>query len=420
MHYTIIGNSAAGIAAAREIRQGDPRGRITMISDEPTFGYSRVLLPLYLAGKIRKRDLLIAPRDFYAAKKIRLFRGEAVESIDWKNQRVFTRRGLNLPYDRLLVATGSSPRVLDIPGKDLPGIYYLRQLADAEAIRKDLSSVPGPVLVVGGGLVSVKILEALIAKRKKASLVISSDRILSQMLDQAASDLILKAFEKKGVQVHLQAEVKAFLGRKRLEKALLPDGTTLSCSLALIGKGVHPNVGLLRETGIAINQGVMVDDRMATNLPAIYAAGDVAECYDILQKKNLGHPLWPWAVEGGRIAGSNMASIPAFLPGTLRMNSLDILGIRVVSAGKWEGAQQVQVLKKGAAIYQKLIFCGQQLQGFVLVGDIQGAGVLTALMKNQTEVSRSILEEGLSRGFSYGPRLQALSGNIQEMACARG
>jgi nitrite reductase (NADH) large subunit len=411
--YLIIGNSAAGIAAAREIRIRDAQGRITIFSDERTFGYSRVMLPLYVAGKIDKKGMVIAPRDEYVHLEIGLLRGNPVESIDPKGQRVLTRKGAYFSYDRLLVATGSSPRMLDIPGEDLSGIHYLRKIEDAEGIRKDLSSSRGPVVLIGGGLVSVKSLEALVHKKRRVYMVISSNRILSQMLDQTASNLFLDAFRKKGVSLHLQTDVLAFAGKERIEGARLSDGTFLPCSLAIIGKGVKPNVGLLEGTGIQLNEGIVVDERMATNLPSIYAAGDVAETLDLLKKKHQGQAIWPLAVEGGRVAGSNMASSVSALPGGMRMNVVELLGVKAVSAGDGEGQEILTYLPPGKSVYRKLIFSGGRLTGYLLAGDIRCAGVLTSLVKNGTPVSPSDLEEGLERGFSYSPKLRSLAGQVR-------
>jgi nitrite reductase (NADH) large subunit len=410
--YVIIGNSAAGIAAAREVRRLDPGGRITIISDEATPGYSRVMLPLFIAGKTNPKAMVIASRDFYTGLKIKLSRGDPVESIDRKEQSVFTRKGMNFPYDRLLIATGASPRTLDLPGSNLPGIHYLRKISDAGRIRKDLASSRGPILLVGGGLVSVKTLEALIHRKRKVHMVISSNRILSQMLDKTASQLFLDALREKGVCVHLSTDVRAFEGKERIEGARLSDGTFLPCCLAIIGKGVRPNVGFLEGTGIELNEGVVVDPHMATSLPSIYAAGDVAETLDLLEKKHRGQAIWPLAVEGGRIAGSNMVSVSCVLPGGLRMNIVEALGMRAVSVGAEEGEQTLQYLSPSRSVYRKLAFSGGRLTGFLLVGDICCAGVLTSLVKNEPPVSPSVLEEGLERGFSFSPRLRSLAGEV--------
>jgi len=198
-----------------------------------------------------------------------------------------------------------------------------------------------------------------------------------------------------------------------LEGASLSDGTVLPCDLAIIGKGVHPNIDCVQETAIARNQGVIVDEHMATSLPSIYAAGDVAEPINVLQKKNMGNAIWPSAVEGGRIAGSNMAGVPALFSGALRMNSVEILGVRVISAGEWEGGEEVTSLQKERPLYRKLVFSEGRLKGFLLLGDVRCAGVLTSLTKNRTEVSARALERDLDRGFSYRPRLYALGGSIQ-------
>ena len=411
--YVIIGNSAAGIAASREVRRLDPVGRITIISDEDTLGYSRVMLPLYIAGKINPKAMVIASRDFYIGLKIKLLRGDPVESIDPTGQRVFTRKGMNLPYDRLLIATGAFPRTLDLPGCNLSGVHSLRKISDAQGIRKDLASSRGPILLVGGGLVSVKTLEALVHKKRKVHMVISSNRILSQMLDETASNLFLDALRGKGVSVYLSTDVRAFEGKERIEGARLSDGTFLPCCLAVIGKGVRPNVGFLEGTGIQLNEGVVVDPHMATSLPFIYAGGDVAETLDLLKKKHQGQAIWPLAVEGGRIAGSNMADLPCVLPGGLRMNIVEALGMRTVSVGAGEGEQTFQYLPPSRSVYRKLAFSEGRLTGFLLAGDIRCAGVLTSLVKTGIPLSPSVLEEGLERGFSFSPRFRSLAGQVR-------
>ncbi|HYL79827.1 MAG TPA: FAD-dependent oxidoreductase, partial [Candidatus Acidoferrum sp.] len=330
VRYVILGNSTAGIAAAQEIRRHDPEGQITIVSDEKVYGYSRAMLSLYIAGKKTKRDIVFAPREFYGPQKIRLLRGVAAEAIDACGRQVHLSSGKSLPYDRLLVATGSSSRILNVPGKELPGIFPLRKFTDAEAIKRSARSSRGPVVIVGGGLVGVKSLEAMAGRKREIHLVISSDRILSQMLDRRASDHFLRAFERRGVRVHLHTDVTAFHGTDKLQGVSLSDGTQLDCDLAIVGKGVDPNVGCLKGTAVDLAQGVIVDDHMATNIPSIFAAGDVAEPVEVLQRKNLPSTIWPSATEGGRIAGLNMAGVPATFSGALRMNSVEILGVRVI------------------------------------------------------------------------------------------
>jgi nitrite reductase (NADH) large subunit len=413
IQYVIVGNSAAGISAAKEIRRYDPKGRITLVSDELAYGYSRVMLPLYIAGKVPERRMTIAGASFYSSLRIHLLRGEFVEAIDTKNQRIQILSGALLPYDCLLIATGSSPKGLVIPGKDLLGIHTLRKITDAQAIRKDIPLCNTPVLVLGGGLVGVKSVEALLARKKKIHWVISSNRILSQILDKTASDLLLKAFERKGVSVHLNMDVTAFQGSKRLAGVVLSDGEVLPCGLVIIGKGVNPNIDSFSGTGISVNQGIIVDDHMVTNLASIYAAGDVVEAFDVIKKKNSTNALWPLAVEGGRIAGSNMAGVPASFSRVLRMNSMEVLGVKVISAGDWEGGEEIKTFQEEGTIYRKLIYSEGTLKGFILVGDIQNAGILTTFVKNQTEIALSVLKKGLDLGFSYQPRLLAIKGRIK-------
>jgi NAD(P)H-nitrite reductase large subunit len=381
LRYVILGNSVAGIAAAQEIRRHDPDGQVTVVSDERTFGYSRAMLPLYIAGKKTKQDTVFAPRSFYASERIRLLKSQTAAGVDAQGRQVHLESGRRLPYDRLLVATGSSSRTLDVPGKGLAGIFPLRKMADAEAIKRDLRSCRGPIVIVGGGLVGVKSLEALAGKKKQIHLVISSDRILSQMLDRTASDFFLRAFEQHGVRVHFHADVTAFHGGERLDGVSLSDGTRLACDLAIIGKGV------------------------------------VAEPINVLQQRSAPSTIWPSATEGGRIAGLNMAGVSATFSGALRMNSVEILGVRVISAGVWEGGEKLTSVAREKPLYRKLIHADGRLNGFLLLGDVRCAGVLTSLVKNRTEVSAAALARDLERGFSFRPRLYALGGAIQAREC---
>jgi NAD(P)H-nitrite reductase large subunit len=286
-------------------------------------------------------------------------------------------------------------------------------MTDAEAIKRSLRASRGPVVIVGGGLVGVKSLEALAGKKRKIHLVISSDRILSQMLDRTASDFFLRAFERHGARVYFHTDVTAFHGRDRLEGVSLSNGAHVTCDVVIIGKGVNPNTACLKDTGVAMNQGVRVDLHMATSVPSIFAAGDVAEPLDVLQERNLPSTIWPSATEGGRIAGLNMAGVPATFSGALRMNSVEILGVRVVSAGVWEGGDQLTTVAREKPLYRKLIHADGRLNGFLLLGDVRCAGVLTSLVKNRTEVSAAALARDLERGFSFRPRLYALGGTIR-------
>ena len=412
LKHLILGNSVAGIAAAQEIRKHDPAGQIVIVGEEKLFGYSRAMLPLYIAGKRTKQELVFASAAFYKTHGIRLIRGDVADAVDAAERRVRLASGKVLPYDRLLIATGSSSRLVEAPGMELAGVYPLRKFADAEAIKKALRSCTGPIAIIGGGLVGVKSLEALTAKKCAVYLVISSNRILSQMLDRTASDFFLKTFERHGAQVHFQTDVTAFDGTDRLMGVSLSSGVRIPCELAIIGKGVYPNITCVKDTGMALQQGIVVDERMATTVPGIYAAGDVAEPLDVLHERQMPSTIWPSATEGGRIAGLNMAGVAAKFSGAVRMNSVEILGVRVISAGAFEGEQQMTVLRPEVPLYRKLLYGDGRLLGFVVLGDVRCAGVLTSLVKNRTPVSPEVLARELDRGFSFRPRLRAVDGAI--------
>jgi len=212
--------------------------------------------------------------------------------------------------------------------------------------------------------------------------------------------------------VHFQTDVTAFDGTDRLMGVSLSSGVRIPCELAIIGKGVYPNITCVKDTGMALQQGIVVDERMATTVPGIYAAGDVAEPLDVLHGRQMPSTIWPSATEGGRIAGLNMAGVAAKFSGAVRMNSVEILGVRVISAGAFEGEQQMTVLRQEVPLYRKLLYGDGRLLGFVVLGDVRCAGVLTSLVKNRTPVSPEVLARELDRGFSFRPRLRAVDGAI--------
>jgi len=407
--FIIIGNSAAGIAAVEAIRLRDKDSKIIVISDEDYPVYCRCLISYYLAKEVKGDKIFYRPDNFYKENNVELLLNKKVSRVDPKKSRIVCEDKTALSYDSLLISTGASPKFPSTTGIKKTGVFGFRTLKDAKEIEGQVP-VTKTACILGGGLVGLKSLEAFIARRREVHLVVSSGRILSQMLDQTASDLLLEALGKSGVKVYLQRDVRAFSGGDRLKAAELSDGTIVPCCLAVIGKGVTPNVGLMEGTGCAAHQGLLVDSSMATSLEGVYAAGDVAEPPNLLGDGVTA--IWPMAVEGGRTAGSNMAGEPAVFQGALRMNSIEFMGTKVISAGEWRGGQVLHAVRDGGTIYRKLSHAEGRLRGFILAGDVRCAGVLTALIRNRTEVSLPVLEEGLDRGFSYWPRLRSLQGQV--------
>ncbi|BCV20751.1 NAD(P)/FAD-dependent oxidoreductase [Moorella sp. Hama-1] len=332
MHYLIIGNSAAGVAAARAIRGADPGGEITIVGDEPYPYYARVLTSYYLGGLVSRERLWLAGEEWYREERIQLLTGRRATGVDAAGRRVILDDGRELFYNRLLVATGANPQRVDFPGAGLPGVFTLRTIDDAAAIRK-YARPGGRAVVVGGGLVGIKAAEGLHARGLQVRLVVSSSRLLSQALDDPGAELIRRAMTAAGFTIHLREDVVALEGQERVTAAILRSGATLPADVVVVGKGVRPNVGFLEGAGVAVNRGIVIDEYLATSVPGIYAAGDVAEAFDRAWQKPRLNAIWGNAVEQGRLAGLNMAGHHTVYRGAIGQNSLVAGGLGVISGG---------------------------------------------------------------------------------------
>jgi nitrite reductase (NADH) large subunit len=407
MRYVIIGNSAAGVPAAWAIRQRDKVASIEVISNEAHCLYSRILLVYWIANRVSRKDLSLKGPEEYKQQNIVLCLNERVEEIEVKIHRLNTNRRMGAPYDRLLVATGASSIRPKIPGIELEGVETLRTLEDAERILS-LAAPGSPAVVVGGGLIGVRVAEALAARGARVHMIVSSSHVLSQMLDPQSAGIILQRLRQHGIDVRLAAEVKEFFGRGKLEGVLISDGNRIHSSLAVVGKGVRPNIDFARPAGMQIGQGIRVDEHMATSVPDIYAAGDAAEAYDSLRGEPWINALWPIAVEQGRIAGINMAGGSQAYPGSIRLNSLEIFGLPCVSIGHVYDAGDAHALvrwDKHLGIYRKLFLAGDRLVGAVFIGDVKGAGVLTERIRFPKPLSHAWIEGTLDRGPLFSRQL---------------
>jgi len=400
MRYVIIGNSASGVSAACAIRQRDPIADIEVISNESHYMYSRILLVYWIANRVSRNDIYLKNSEDYERQNIALRLDEQLEEIDAGAYRLNTNRRTGVPYDRLLLATGASAIRPEIPGISLSGVETLRALEDAERILSQVAA-NSSVVVVGGGLIGVRVAEALTTRGARVHMVVSSASVLSQMLDQQSAGIILQRLREYGVDVRLCTNVKEFFGSGKLEGVILSDGSRICSALAVVGKGVRPNIDCVRGTGVQAGLGIRVDGYMATSVPDIYAAGDVAEAYDSLRDELWINALWPIAVEQGRAAGINMTGGGEVYAGSIRLNSLEVFGLPCVSIGHAYEAGDARTLlrhDKQLGIYRKLFLREDRLVGAVLMGDIRGAGVLTERIRYPRSLTRAWLEATMDRG----------------------
>lgn len=405
----IIGNSAAGTAAIEAVRKSDPGCFIVQLSDEAQPLYSRCLLSYYLAGTRTKADLAFRPADFHRQMDVDLRAGPDFKAVglDRANREVICANGDQVSYDRLLVATGASAKLPDnIPG-DIGGVYMLRTADDADAIKARLKGVKRAV-VLGGGLIGIKAATALGRLGIKTTVVIRSNRVLSQMIDVDASMIITKQLKDNNIDVMNHTDVTEVLHIDKHVTGVKTDrGDTLECELLIVAKGVSPNTGLVSQAGIPVEWGIRTDQYMQTGDENVYAAGDVAETYDIALESHTVNALWTCAIQQGRIAGLNMMDRATAYDGTLGMNSLNVYDTSLISFGitapKDESPYRFLTLNQpDRGVYKKIVLDrGHRVKGIILLGHIENAGVLLSLIRRKLDVS-SFEEELLSDQFNYG------------------
>ena len=395
MKYVIIGCSAAGINAATAIRKHDQTGEILLLTREDAGHYSRPMLSYYVAGTIDDEQVLYRSSDTIDRLEATLLKGREVRQVAPDAHLVHCADGSSYKYDELLIASGGIAKQPDVPGIALPGVFHFRTLADAQAIR-EWASRTRRCVSMGGGLVSLKAAEAL---RKigvdEVVLVVGSNRLMSQALDQDGAGVLQRRLERHGVfsrtgesveTVHPSASDGTVCG------VSFRSGKEMACEMILVGKGVRPDLSLLETSGIDTDWGVLVDDHMRTNVPNIYSAGDVAQAFDTIHGENYVNALWPLAAQQGWVAGSNMAKADALYPGWFGMNSLQVFGLPVITMGLVTaeaddaGLEILRFLDEEREIYRKLVLRDGRLVGCAAVGDTD-ASYLAGLIREGTDVS---------------------------------
>lgn len=420
MDYLIIGHGAAGINAAEAIRTRDKKGRVTIVTNEAYQSYSRPLTTYYIAGDVSEAQMTYRQPEFYKEQDIDVRLNKQVAEIDLAGKSVSLegKGAKTLPYDRLLLASGGSPAWPEIKGRELQGVFVLRQLEDAKKISERAKTARNAVMI-GGGFVCMKTAEALHRRGLNITVVVTSDRLLSQMIDFDAAAVIRKQLEHKGWTIITEDDVEEILPKKagasspEVGSVRLTSGQTIQADLVVIGKGVAANLDLPAQAGLKVNTGIIVDDFMRTSDENVYAAGDVAETIDIATGKRACNAIWPCASEQGQIAGLNMAGAKRRYPGSIRLNSIDFFGLPCISLGitnpKGKGFDVLVKHEPDENFYRKLVFKKGLLKGAIFVGDIDRAGIITGLLKEKVDVSD--FKEDLMQNFGLGALPKALRKN---------
>lgn len=391
--HLIVGSGAAGLSALRQIRSLSAEDEIRVISMENCLPYSPTALPYLLSGKIEEPKLWTADKDYFNQLRADLVLGKRlVRVLPEKKEAVFGRGGKE-NYDTLLIATGSEPLFPVIEGMTEGEFLGFHTLKDYQEILQRMKGKPkakSVVLIYGGGLVAMGLAQGLIKKGYPVKVIVRS-RILRRYFDPEAGALIDKVFSSHGAEMVTGSEIDRVGKKGKKWEVFLSDGSQLSGDLLVNCLGTTPRVSFLEGSGIAIDDGIVVDRRMRTNKEDIYAAGDVAIAKDFFYGKEGGNAILPSAVEQGKIAGSNMAGEVKEYEGWVSMNVFHFFGKGAYSIGLTNGDEGMEVLKDGGKSkgwYKKLTIKEGRLVGAVFINVDVDPGVMLYLIKNRLEIEK--------------------------------
>jgi NAD(P)H-nitrite reductase large subunit len=396
--YVIVGASAAGVGAVEAIRKVDPVGKIIVISEEACADYSRPMISDLISGKADIQKMKCKADSFWIENKVETRLGKKAVNLNLIEKTVTLEDGEKVVYEKLLLATGGKPFVPKIDGQDKDGVFTFTNITDAQRLDAKIDSIHAKsAVVVGAGLIGISVTEALMKRGLKVTIVELQDKILSLLLDAKASDIVEGVIRKAGVNLAKGQSIQKIVGKPENNGAvggvILTKGDKVPCDIVVVAIGVIPRTELVVGTAVKINRGIVVNNFMQTNLPDVYASGDVAEAYDFILNQNRLLPLWPLAVLEGRVAGYNMAGQKTCYEGGTNMSSLKYFGIPIVSIGlantKDDPTLEIAVKQDTEHnVYKKLVLKNNIIVGLTLVDGIDRAGILFSLMKNQVNVKK--------------------------------
>lgn len=391
MKYLIIGASAAGISAAQRLREVDDKADITVISKDEEV-YSRCMLHYLIAGERDLAGLKFIPNNFWAQYDIEWIKGTEVKEVKVDDRYVELADESQYSYDKLLIATGSTPFFPPIDGLEQgKEVFGLRDLADAQEIAQ-LGAEIEEAAVIGAGLVGMDAAVGLHELGLDVSVVEFEDRILPRQLDEEASARYQSRFEEAGIDIITERGAQEIITDEdnHVQGLNLDNGREISAQLVIVATGVRPNISLVDGTGIEIDKGIVVDEYQQTSLDNIYAAGDVSQSKEVFSEELTLTPIWPLAIKQGKIAAQNMAGEEEKITDNFAyQNSMRFLGLSAITYGLVnvdEDDYNIYV-SQDKNEYKKLILKDNQLRGAIFIGEINNSGVYGRLIKEGIDLS---------------------------------
>ncbi|MEE8625224.1 MAG: FAD-dependent oxidoreductase [Acidiferrobacterales bacterium] len=388
MNYVIVGAGPAGVIAAETVRKTDVSSSVVLIGNEPEPPYSRMAIPYLLAEHVGEDGTYLRhAANHYETLNIDVRRA-TVCGVTPTTKTVTLESGTSLPYDQLLIATGSHTVRPPIPGMALPGIENCWTLEDARRIAQR-AKPSSRLVLMGAGFIGCIVLQALAARKVKLTVVEMADRMLPRMMDETGGEMIKRWCENKGVRVLTSTRITAIEQTNGALQLTLGDDGTLDADLVVCATGVRPNVAFLNGSGVELDAGIVVDSTLQTSVPGIYAAGDVAQGPDLSTGKREVHAIQPTASEHGRIAARNMAGRKTSFRGSLSMNVLNTVGLISSSFGLWmgvDGGDQVKAIDTERSKYLRLEFDDDVIVGALALGLTQHVGMIRGLVQTRVKL----------------------------------
>jgi NAD(P)H-nitrite reductase large subunit len=366
--HLIIGGGTAGMNAMRTIREEEREpSEITLVTAERP--YSRMVLPYYLDKTIAESHVFTATAAQLAQWKVKTHIGRRATGLDVKLNTCTLDDGTRIEYDDCLIATGSSAVRAPVPGADLPGVHSFWTLDEARGVIGGIRRGTH-VVMVGAGFISFTILNSILSLGAKLSIVELAPRILPRMVDAVGAELVESWLKAHGVTVRANVKLTRIEDAKGKKRLKFSAGPEILCDAVIMATGIRTNLEWLKGAGININQGIVVDERLRSNVPNVYAAGDVAEGRDLISGRAAVHAIEPTAQEHGRVVGANMAGKSLSYKGSLIINIVEVCHLDAASFGAWDDgkAEAVSSLKKDRNAYRKLLFTGDRLTGAIIIG----------------------------------------------------
>ena len=381
----VIGNGMAGMRTVEALLQLAPvLYDITVFGAVPYGNYNRILLSMLLSGEKSTDEIMLNTREWYAENGITLHAGDPVVSIDRRRRRVHSRKGVEVPYDRLLIATGSKPFMLPLPGGNLPGVIGFRGIDDVEQMLEAASTYKHAA-VIGGGLLGIEAANGLLRRGMQVTLLHRIDVLMEQQLNADASRLLSHNLKARGLNVLLNAQTSELYGDQRVQGIALADGSRIDADLVVMAVGVRPDMALAKSCGLHCDRGIVVDDTMQTYDPHIYAVG---EC---VQHRRLTFGLVAPVWEQARVCASHLARVGhRRYRFTRTATKLKVTGIDLYSAGDFiggDGTEDLVLRDPRRGVYKRLVLKDNQIIGAVLYGDVKDGGWYFELIQSGADIT---------------------------------